>query len=59
MRSYVINCAFNFNCRYHDQLVSLGARLPNMAHKPPNITIYWDDACDKGGLFGGKANISK
>ncbi|OXA55499.1 apoptosis-linked gene 2-interacting protein X 1 [Folsomia candida] len=44
--------------RYHDQLVSLGARLPNMAHKPPNITIYWDDACDKGGLFGGKANIT-
>lgn len=37
--------------------MSLLTRLPNLVGKPPNITIYWEDALDKGGLFGGKANV--
>lgn len=49
-----------FLYRYHDQLVALQQRLPTLAHKPmSSVTMYWDDGLDKGGLFGGKANVGK
>jgi len=44
--------------RYHDQLAALIERLPKLKLLYSNMALCWEDAFEKGGLFGRKTNMT-